>query len=541
MSIARRLLEVGEAQGSERARRRAILVGRCSDPENIWIAERLQDETGDDFDAYGVKWSCCSMLCPHCMKRIQARAYKQIVGARERFWKLYAAEIGKRERFVTLTGPTLQDFTEDESEKVYNRAFELLSYRPFYSSRVDAGAKHVEFTYSRGGFHTHIHLLLYGRYIERDAHQEQASRAWREQRRREQKRKLAERGMRVVKDELPPLGNLQDTWTECFERAAAEAGRVIEWDVPHHPTLNYDGELKAHVLGSYCLLDTREEVRPVVVAERDGAFSRWPLDAGEVIEVQPTRAPRAGVDVRAARDKGAVSESEISLHDALKELTKYITKASSWSDVTDEQLLRIAEVKRWPRRFELLGGWRRVPTLEEFCAAVLVKTFAPLISFYGLPLPGAVVRIKWGETWTAFVDRAELVKANKRSYAQAWEQLQSAAPARRGDTALVHTEFLSRQDGGHSPPDEGGGAELVKPRAPSLMTLGETMEFKSWLALVRLRVQAAQRARERQLARKYPLAQFRCLDGSTFDGVEVQSERRAARMDAVCHTIAGPY
>jgi len=78
--------------------------------------------------------------------------------------------------------------------------------RLFWTSRVDAGAKHVEFTTSARGYHTHVHFLLYGRYIERDSSEEEKSREWRKRR----VERLAAQQLRIVKDDLPPLGNLQD-------------------------------------------------------------------------------------------------------------------------------------------------------------------------------------------------------------------------------------------------------------------------------------------------------------------------------------------
>jgi hypothetical protein len=48
----------------------------------------------------------------------------------------------------------------------------------------------------------------------------------------------------------------------------------------------------------------------------------------------------------------------ISHETALQEVCKYVTKSESWLSVPDSQLVSIAEVKRWPRMFELLGEAR---------------------------------------------------------------------------------------------------------------------------------------------------------------------------------------
>jgi hypothetical protein len=242
VAIAKRIWRAGERHSSSAALARAVLVGRCSDPENVWTSERLLDAEGREFGAFGVKSSCGSLLCPFCIKTQQRRCEKRLVAARDKFWlKNKKPEVGKYERFITLTAPTLQGIDEDTSERIYNQAYELLSDCPFYSKRMDAGAKHIEFTITPHGFNTHIHLLIYGAFVEVNKAQEQASVRWRETRAVKQAAKAAARGLRVVKDELPPLGNLEETWTTCIEKAAREFGYVFDWRA------NYDESLQSFV------------------------------------------------------------------------------------------------------------------------------------------------------------------------------------------------------------------------------------------------------------------------------------------------------
>lgn len=47
-----------------------------------------------------------------------------------------------------------------------------------------------------------------------------------------------------------------------------------------------------------------------------------------------------------------------SLKKALHEVTKYITKVGTWSEMPQDQLLEILRLKRWPRVFELFGEFR---------------------------------------------------------------------------------------------------------------------------------------------------------------------------------------
>jgi hypothetical protein len=423
-----------------------------------------------------------------------------LVDARDAFWKTHDREPGKYERFVTLTGPTLQGISQEESDKIYNRAFELLGDRVFWTSRIEAGAKHLEFTVNSRGYHTHTHLLLYGRYMERDAEQEAKSKEWRAKR----AEKFAARGMRVVKDDLPPLGNLQDEWTSCLTEAAQEFGRVIEWGAP--------------------------EVN-------DGWYSQFPITSGEVVEVQPTTAARANVDVRFVREKGRPSVAEIGLTSAIKELTKYVTKASSWSEVSNEQLVEIAEVRRWPRCFELLGKWRRSETPEEKAARREATDKAKADA------ERKIVRIMPGEKWIDFTERLEREGGHPDSYVIAWDKLTAADCARELERseeaarlffyASLDTDFVSRsssEDATESPP----GETLLKPRAKSLMELGESMEFTEWLRLVSIRLADGRRVRTGLLIKNYPDALFYCLDGSKFEGFNIIQKRRRLRVGALC-------
>lgn len=458
LSNSHRLWEAGERLGSQRTMCRAVLVGRCSDPENLWVTE-LEDKDGRPFCAHGRKSACGSRLCPGCLKLLQRRAQQRLVEARDAFFKDRPREPGLFERFATLTSPTMQGMSLEDTQNLYNRATELLFDRRFWTSRVDAGAKHVEFTVNVRGYHTHVHLLVYGRYMERNKGEEEKSRAWRINR----AERLAQRNLRIVKDDLPPLGNLQAEWTACLTEAAREFGREIEWGAP-----------ESHA----------------------GWYSRLPDSSGEVVEVQPTPAQSANVDIRFVREKGRPAKSEIGLHSALKELTKYITKASSFEQVSDEQLVEIAEVRRWPRSFELLGQLRRC----KKSAAVE-------------PLP--VLHIKASETWEDFCRRVECSHADPASYVIAWDALNSTNQlyvATRDASALLDTDCVNRSEATESPPQR----LWLKPRAPSLMELGERMDFNSWLTVVSVRLANTRRVRKRQLAKQYPTARFVCLDGSEF-------------------------
>jgi hypothetical protein len=73
-------------------------------------------------------------------------------------------------------------------------------------------------------------------------------------------------------------------------------------------------------------------------------------------------------DVRRQYERKA-GES-VTLEKAVQETTKYLTKSESWDKIPDSQLVKVAEVERWPRMFELLGKARLVQTDEQQAASI---------------------------------------------------------------------------------------------------------------------------------------------------------------------------
>lgn len=59
-----------------------------------------------------------------------------------------------------------------------------------------------------------------------------------------------------------------------------------------------------------------------------------------------------------------------SLKRALHEVTKYITKQNTWSDIPEDQLLEVMRLKRWPRVFELFGEFRSEPRSASSSSAL---------------------------------------------------------------------------------------------------------------------------------------------------------------------------
>jgi hypothetical protein len=182
---------------------RAIAVADCLTetykPENVYIAEDLVDyRTGELFDGYGVLQNgVASRLSPAYQRfassRVRKRAEAKIANHKQL--------VGQDWRLGTLTMP----FLRADVEKVFaiiSRAIELLKKRQIFVSNVDGAFCGEEMTIGDGStayfthFHSHIHILMLGKYIDQ--------------------------------------GELADEWTDCVEKACREFG--VEFSLPNLKT-----------------------------------------------------------------------------------------------------------------------------------------------------------------------------------------------------------------------------------------------------------------------------------------------------------------
>ena len=165
----------------------AILAHRidaCNDEANHWLAEDLHNDDGELYDGGGKFWSCGSKLCPSCLAK-QARRNRR--RAREAVSKQKCGP-GEYLHFVTFTMPT-PETSLLETRSIMNRAWSLLRKRSYFKRLVAGGIKSEEFTVNRKGFHYHQHQLIKSGYIS--------------------------------------FAKLKSEWTECLQRAHAEANVPI--------------------------------------------------------------------------------------------------------------------------------------------------------------------------------------------------------------------------------------------------------------------------------------------------------------------------
>jgi len=179
---------------------RAIAVADCLletyKPENIYIAEDLVNyQTGEVFDGYGaLQVGVASRLSPAYQRFASGRARNRTAAKISKHKQL----VGQDWRFATFTMP----FLKVNVEKVFaviSRAMELLKKRKVFCSNVDGAFCGEELNIGDGStarfthFHSHIHILMLGRYIEQ--------------------------------------AKLADQWTDCVERACRDVG--VEFSVPN--------------------------------------------------------------------------------------------------------------------------------------------------------------------------------------------------------------------------------------------------------------------------------------------------------------------
>jgi hypothetical protein len=182
---------------------RAIAVADCLletyKPENVYISKDFVNyQTGEVFDGYGLlQIGVASRLSPAYQRFASSRTRRRAEAKISKHKQL----VGQDWRFATFTMP----FLKTDVEKVFaviSRAMELLKKRKIFCSNVDGAFCGEELTIGDGStpyfihFHSHIHILMLGRYIEQ--------------------------------------GKLADEWTDCVERACRDVG--VEFSMPNLKT-----------------------------------------------------------------------------------------------------------------------------------------------------------------------------------------------------------------------------------------------------------------------------------------------------------------
>jgi hypothetical protein len=197
-TVAAQLLAAAETAKSRVAIAYHSRMVSCSSQKNVWVGRDLHSETGECFDGYGSLFSCNSILCQHCAAVRRRKVRRRMLST---IPTIKPDSYTKRWRFVTLTCPTLKGVELVDALHFFQRSFSLLRKRKFWTAKVQAGFKGVEFTTGENwtletdGYHVHIHALLLSDWL-----------AWSE---------------------------LGEEWTQCLEKTAAEFGQTLIFNTSH--------------------------------------------------------------------------------------------------------------------------------------------------------------------------------------------------------------------------------------------------------------------------------------------------------------------
>jgi hypothetical protein len=182
----------------------------------------------------------------------------------------------------------------------------------------------------------------------------------------------------------------------------------------------------------------------------------------------------------ATQRKKEKTRGTIPLESAIIEACKYITKFDSWLKIPESQLLAIANIPRWPRMFELIGRCREEP-----------QPSTPLVTTVGAtqlnPLAIAARR-----------------KKTVRIHNRAMREIMRS---------YFNSTNLSAADS--SPPECQKLPSSLRETGRMMIEQGKREE---WRALLATKVKKVQEFRRAQLARMYPFAVFRTLDGQVWFG-----------------------
>ncbi len=192
---------------------------------------------------------------------------------------------------------------------------------------------------------------------------------------------------------------------------------------------------------------------------------------------------RAVVDVRLVVDKAKKRRGVVSWEGAVNEVCKYITKAESWLEIPDGQLVEVASVARWSRMLEMLGDCRSVVTSGN----PLIDAADPA------PVENSFSRNSVdGDSSTAYLDTKALSDGC----------LPFPEPSRVPQGLIIDVDKRECD------------------RGPTLRMLCVSEPRDVWLKLLNRRVTIVQAYRRGLLTKKYPFAEFKTLKGDRWGSLD---------------------
>jgi hypothetical protein len=195
-------------------------------------------------------------------------------------------------------------------------------------------------------------------------------------------------------------------------------------------------------------------------------------------------AQQANVNVMLVVDKANPNDKKlISFESALQETCKYITKSDSWEKIPAEHLLEVARIPRWARMFEVVGRFRE--TLKELNAEKLLTSSSSV-----------------GEEASSKVTEGDNLR-------------ESAYLDTKG---VIDGEALEASE----IPEETCSETAEKNKRISWRQLCVELGREKYLEIFYKQVEYAVKIRKLKLLLKYPLAEFKDLDGKAWNLIELE-------------------
>jgi hypothetical protein len=399
--MAERLQKMAEKYDCSDARIEASLLRSCAAPWNRWIAEDVENQQGALFDAQGGRSHCQSQFCWGCQPYL-LRKNKARLKAGTDYLRFNKAQI--KAEFLEKHYPK----GTDES---FDIRFRMLTLT--FTTLPNCSLKEVQ----------RIALYAFDLLNKR--------RYWK----------------RII---IGGSRTLEWTLGKQHEREQREWNFLTDGYHVHFHCLIYCLKPDPDTIRSLwtdCVMKACQKFRVPIAITTESGYLRIHLT-----DIHPNR--------ESCRRKGITS-----LEGAIDEICKYVTKPGVWWELPDDQLSEIVKVKRWPRRFELLGVMRNIDNAQ-------------------------------GKSTSDVEPSIRILDSQSLSYAP--DKSPKPSKRRRGRNATP---------------------------TKSLRQLAQEMPFEEWEKLKDWRTGKIQAFRLEQLAHRYPEAVIQLLDGEIFSFSDTRDQQ----------------
>jgi hypothetical protein len=425
-------------------------VWTCSERENHFVGDDLHNrQTGELYAGNGNLWGCGSKLCPSCVAKSSNRSRKELNLA----LKNQKLRTGENYQFITLTMPN-PGLPLIQTREIIDRAWTLFRKRKYFIEKVRGESKNEEFTITENGYHYHIHLLCVTRFLS--------------------------------------FKKFRQEWTECLQTAFKEFYFFLKICLFFH-AVKIDNFVYLKLIFNEII---SSELRFLVILKAL-ASNNIPC-VGFALNRSPRYKFNTADEMAMVKIK-RLNSSVNGLKGAIQEVCKYVTKSDGWEKISENDLLDIARIERFPRMFEL-GGYfrtqRNANLVLEHPSAVVTYL---IIQIANEILANLVKLIRNGEWKTAF---------------EILEKLGYFIRHGKGNT-ILDTKEISDGENSTEPQELPDKVPKVERQANWRKYIAE-FGLEDYLERLAEQVYKTREARKYFLKYKYEFASFRTMDGVTF-------------------------